>query len=700
MLGKLLDGRYEILQVLGAGGFGETYLAKDTRRPGDPMCVVKHLKPVTTDPNFLPTARRLFHSEAETLERLGTHRQIPRLLAYFEENQQFYLVQDYIPGHNLTQELILGESWSEKKVVELLEEVLPILKFVHSQGVIHRDVKPDNLLRCEADNRLYLLDFGAVKLLSTDADNAYKNNDTVAIGTPGYMPTEQGRGQPRPNSDIYALGVIAIQALTGINPSEFLYDSRTGEIQWQHLAQTSPKLTRILTKMVRSDFRERYLSVSGALEALAKLPENTTTPPPIPPTQAPAAVNSPAAKVGYAEPVIPLSQKQTVAIGSPIRSVAKPLAQGNQGTMALNPNQKQMPLLRLGAFFLILFSAAFGLTFAIRGSMAWLQEQGKEEETVAQIEPQTCQVTARLLNVRSSAGGEVVEQVKRGTSLALTGSQLDSWLEIKQPFKGWVSESYVNCDLAGVPSPEAKPKQEEETKPKPTPQPESEAENKPRQPPVRESVKKPEPEPRVTPSPAPPPPPPAETPKNNQPRVLAEALRKYRAGDVAAAVALAESIASNSRDYRNAQANLRLWRDELKSSVVFQKAQQSFNQGRWDDVLAHLNSYYPDSREWQLRFRKLASQARQSRRQERVNERSTPPETKPSVTPSAAPEVSKEPKSSESPQPPQAEEAAPVEGKTLAQEEQATESAEESPADDSLLKFPKPEQKKSPEDSE
>ncbi len=689
MLGKLLDGRYEILQVLGAGGFGETYLAKDTRRPGDPMCVVKHLKPVTTDPNFLPTARRLFHSEAETLERLGTHRQIPRLLAYFEENQQFYLVQDYIPGHNLTQELKVGESWSEKKAIELLEEVLPILKFVHSQGVIHRDVKPDNLLRCETDNRLYLLDFGAVKLLSTDADNAYKNNDTVAIGTPGYMPTEQGRGQPRPNSDIYALGVIAIQALTGINPSEFLYDSRTGEIQWQHLAQTSPKLTRILTKMVRSDFRERYLSVSGALEALAKLPENST--PVVAPTQAPAAVNSPAAKVAFAEPVTPLSQKQTVAIGSPIRSVAKPLAGRTLGTMALNPNQKQMPLLRLGVFFFTLFSATFALTFAIRGSMAWLQEQGKEEEKVVQIEPQTCQVTARLLNVRSSAGGEVVNQVELGTALALTGSQLDSWLEIKQPLKGWVSENYVNCDLAQAPSPEAKPKGEEETKPKSTPQPESEAENKPRQPPVRESVKKPEPEPEPRITPPPPPSPPPETPKNNQPRVLAEALRKYRAGDIAGAVALAESIASNSRDYRNAQANLRLWRDELKSSGVFQQAQQAFNQGRWDDVLAHLNSYFPDSREWQLQFRKLASQARQRRRQERVNERSTPAETKPSVTPSPAPEVSKEPKPSE---------AAPAEEISPVEEEQATESAQESPANDSLLKFPKPEEKKSSEDSE
>jgi len=235
MLGKLLDGRYQIIQVLGAGGFGETYIAQDTRRPGNPTCVVKHLKPISNDPQFLPTARRLFNSEAETLERLGHHDQIPRLLAYFEEGQEFYLVQDYVEGRELSAELASDRPWTESEIIVLLRDVLPVLAFVHSQGVIHRDIKPDNLLRRRGDGKLILVDFGAVKQITTQMSLAAAglSNQTVAVGTPGYMPSEQAKGQPRFNSDIYALGVITIQALTGVNPAQFQYDPQTLEIIWQ-----------------------------------------------------------------------------------------------------------------------------------------------------------------------------------------------------------------------------------------------------------------------------------------------------------------------------------------------------------------------------------------------------------------------------------------------------------------------------------
>jgi serine/threonine-protein kinase len=135
------------------GGFGQTYIAQDTRRPGNPICVVKHLKP-GTDPRVFDTAKRLFNSEAETLEKLGNHDQIPRLLAYFDENQEFYLVQEYIEGHTLAEELIPGKRWSESQVIQLLQEVLEILEFVHRQGVIHRDIKPDNIIRRASDNKL------------------------------------------------------------------------------------------------------------------------------------------------------------------------------------------------------------------------------------------------------------------------------------------------------------------------------------------------------------------------------------------------------------------------------------------------------------------------------------------------------------------------------------------------------------------
>lgn len=287
MIGRLLDGRYKILQILGAGGFSQTYLALDTRRPSSPTCVVKHLKPTSDNPGSLEIARRLFRSEAETLERIGHHDQIPRLLAYFEEDEEFYLVQEFIEGHVLTTELQPGRLMSEAEVVALLQDGLSTLAFVHSQGVIHRDVKPDNLIRRSSDGKLVLVDFGAVKTVWS-RPAALQRGGTIAgtiIGTPGYMSTEQGRGKPRPSSDIYALGMIGIQALTGLAPMELQEDSGTGEPMWQQHTQVSAAFAAIIDKMVAYHFKDRYQSAGEALEALQKvygLSSSYTAPPPPP----------------------------------------------------------------------------------------------------------------------------------------------------------------------------------------------------------------------------------------------------------------------------------------------------------------------------------------------------------------------------------------------------------------------------------
>ncbi|HLO84719.1 MAG TPA: serine/threonine-protein kinase, partial [Nostocaceae cyanobacterium] len=273
MLGKSLDGRYKIVKVLSVGGFGQTYIAEDTRRVGNPKCVVKRLSPASNDPNYLQIARRLFYSEAETLEKLGDHNQIPRPLAYFEEDQEFYLVQDFIEGQPLSRELLPSQRWTENQVIELLQDVLGILDFIHSYGVIHRDIKPDNLMRRQKDNRLVLIDFGAVKQIrSPISPDDSQMTATVAIGTPGYMPAEQSQGRPRTNSDIYALGMVAIQALTGLNPSQFQEDVETGEILWQEHTTVSDRLAAILSKMVRYDYRrDRYQSASEVLNDLQQL---------------------------------------------------------------------------------------------------------------------------------------------------------------------------------------------------------------------------------------------------------------------------------------------------------------------------------------------------------------------------------------------------------------------------------------------
>ena len=278
-------GETYVVQVLSAGGFGETYIAEDTRRPGNPRCVVKHLKPASNDPNYLQIARRLFNTEAETLENLGEHDQIPRLLAYFEESQEFYLVQQLIVGHPLTAELQPNQRWSESQVIQLLQDVLGVLEFVHSYGVIHRDLKPDNLIKRQQDGRLVLIDFGAVKQVRTQLSNVQGHiSSTIAIGTPGYMPAEQGQGKPRHNSDIYALGTIGIQALTGLHPTQIQEDPDTGEMLWQHHAQVSAGLADILNKMVLYHYRDRYQSATEVIQAFHKLnnpyqPTQPSTPP-------------------------------------------------------------------------------------------------------------------------------------------------------------------------------------------------------------------------------------------------------------------------------------------------------------------------------------------------------------------------------------------------------------------------------------
>ena len=269
MLNQFLGGHYRIVQALGEGGLAKTYIAEDHHRPGNPKCAVKFLKPASNNSNFLPTARRLFKKEAEILEQLGRHDQIPRLLAYFEENKQFYIIQEFIEGHTLGAEIHPGSCWSENKVLLMLQDVLQILEFVHSFGVIHRDIKPNNLIRRDKDGRLVLIDFGAVKQVSNPRITSQLQHapKTISIGTQGYAPTEQVRGKPRFNSDIYALGMISIQALTGIEPLK-LPENDQGEVLWRNRAEVSDQLALILNNMVRYHFRERYQSSTEVLQDL------------------------------------------------------------------------------------------------------------------------------------------------------------------------------------------------------------------------------------------------------------------------------------------------------------------------------------------------------------------------------------------------------------------------------------------------
>lgn len=270
-----LARRYQVIDPLGSGGFGQTFKARDLYLPGNPLCVVKQLKPVVRDKATLATAKRLFDSEAETLYQLGSHSQIPGLLAHFEEENQFYLVQEFIDGEPLDQIIGRGKKLSETYVRQLLEDILQVLAFVHNHGVIHRDIKPANLMRRNQDNKIVLIDFGAVKQVHHQAANYHGQSQlTVAIGSPGYMPKEQLRGQPRFSSDVYAVGMIGLEALSGLFPKDLPTDSRTGEVcvvECQKVVAIEPDFAAILARMISDDFSHRYTTAQEALQAIAQL---------------------------------------------------------------------------------------------------------------------------------------------------------------------------------------------------------------------------------------------------------------------------------------------------------------------------------------------------------------------------------------------------------------------------------------------
>jgi eukaryotic-like serine/threonine-protein kinase len=264
IIGQTLGGHYQVLNFLGKGGFGETYLAKDLHLPDKPLRVIKRLQS-NFSPQVFEIAKKLFDKEANVLYSLN-HAQIPKLFAHFEENKHFYLVQEYIEGEDLSKEIFLGKQLREAEVTKLLQEILQLLTYVHNeQKIIHRDIKPSNLMRRASDGRIILIDFGAVKQISSQIKNIPGQGiSTVPIQSPGYTPYEQIAGNPQFCSDIYALGIVAIQALTGSNPA-YLSKDNNSEIIWQDKASVTPKLAKIIDKMVRYKFEERYRSTVEVL---------------------------------------------------------------------------------------------------------------------------------------------------------------------------------------------------------------------------------------------------------------------------------------------------------------------------------------------------------------------------------------------------------------------------------------------------
>ncbi|MGF2036152.1 MAG: serine/threonine protein kinase [Nostoc sp. CmiVER01] len=593
MIGKLLDYRYQVIRVLAMGGFGQTYIAQDTRRPGNPLCVVKHLKP-GTDPRVFDTAKRLFNSEAETLEKLGNHDQIPRLLAYFDENQEFYLVQEYIEGHTLAEELIPGKRWSESEVIQLLQEVLEILEFVHRQGVIHRDIKPDNIIRRALDNKLVLVDFGAVKQLRTQLVIAGgQPSATVVIGTPGYMPTEQGQGKPRPNSDIYSLGIIAIQALTGLSPTELQEDPETGEIIWRHSVTVNPRLAAVLTKMVRYHFKDRYLNATQALQAC----KEAINPVPALSTSQESAKNS-SYQTAKSQPQV--SRLQTVAVAPANPVPAKPARKDSD---KFDPWPILIGILLAGgtAALVANVSPMKNLAFNLTGNNTALANKCSA-------------IVVKNSNIRSepsSRNSDIVQTVADNTSFEVTGKRTKrGWIEVKlnSGDSAWVRSNVITNNqewgsclrekgiattivddsslIATQPTLKAKPKSRDVVTPLP---------EKPKG--STDDAGKTE----------------RSQPTDNNANIIEQARQKYESGDIVRAIALLKSVPANAASgIQETSKMIAQWQDDwAKAEALSNEINKAIDDGKWDKVLDYRNhpEKLPNTKYWRNKIEPLFKQA-------------------------------------------------------------------------------------------
>lgn len=332
MPNNLLNNRYKIIRSLGSGGFGNTFLAEDTYMPSGRLCVVKQLKPVTTSSEIYQLVRERFQREAAILEELGAgNGQIPQLYAYFTEGGEFYLVQEWIEGIALSTWIKEQGAQSESAVQEILANLLPVLAYVHSKGIIHRDIKPDNILLRSSDQKPVLIDFGAVRETMGTIINTQGNaTSSIVIGTPGFMPSEQAAGRATYASDIYSLGLTAIYLLSGRIPQKLATDNLTGEIIWRsQIPAINPSLAMVLEKAVMSHHRDRFPTAKAMLTALqpsapAPVP-STVVPTSAPPDAAylPTVASSPIANEAYIPTVATSPPKEVTLTAKPASSATR-----------------------------------------------------------------------------------------------------------------------------------------------------------------------------------------------------------------------------------------------------------------------------------------------------------------------------------------------------------------------------------------
>ncbi|WP_019501815.1 serine/threonine-protein kinase [Pseudanabaena sp. PCC 6802] len=342
-LTTLLRGRFKVIEPIGRGGFGKTYLAEDTDKLNE-HCIVKQLAYQAQGTWAAQKAVELFRQEAQQLQQLGEHPQIPTLLAYFEEGSYLYLVQQFIKGQNLLKELQQNGPFNDAQVTQLLTDILPVLQFTHARGVIHRDIKPENIMRRSSDGKPVLIDFGVAKLISQTVVSAAGAAGTQ-LGSYGYAPLEQlNEGKASYASDLYALGATCFQLVSGTNPYEpWASDGYTWTSNWRQYVTTpiSPQLGLVMDRLLQREVRDRYQSAAQVLQDLQTAdtttivtPASNPTPPVVPPT-----VASPPTPPLASPPPVTANSVPPTAVGIPATTPAarEPAYQNYQNPQNYQP---------------------------------------------------------------------------------------------------------------------------------------------------------------------------------------------------------------------------------------------------------------------------------------------------------------------------------------------------------------------------
>ncbi|MBW4560477.1 MAG: serine/threonine protein kinase [Mojavia pulchra JT2-VF2] len=310
-VGTVLQNRYRIIQILGQGGFGRTYLAEDQRRFNE-LCAIKELIPATIGTSVWEKTQELFQREAAILYQIE-HPQIPKFRERFEQDQRLFLVEDYVAGKTyrtmLSERQAVGQTFTESEILQLMRSLLPVLGHIHSRGIIHRDISPENIILRDSDTKPVLIDFGVVKELATRLESPTSTAPVTTVGKLGYAPSEQMQtGRAYPSSDLYALAVTAIVLLTGRETSD-LFDETQLTWNWQQWTRVNPRFAQVINRMLNYIPGDRYQSAADVIQALQSVDQ---------PTPAPNLTNAQTIAVGHRpDPVRPASPNRPAPVIPP-----------------------------------------------------------------------------------------------------------------------------------------------------------------------------------------------------------------------------------------------------------------------------------------------------------------------------------------------------------------------------------------------